>query len=175
MNDGDCLPLAVVLTGGLVEPEWRRFAEALAPLWPLEVALRPALPPSTWDGILLTEGAALLPALRSLKPEAAELLAARAVVRAGSRAAAERLLAERLVLGVIPGDAWFDWLFPDQGDGGSVIYGFRDFGADLGLAGQPITGQPDYAAFRAPDRDLPRLVAAYLAAALGIEAPTPSG
>ncbi len=167
VNDTDCLPLAVVLTGSLIEPEWRRLAGALAPLWPREIALLQALPPARWDGIFMTEGAVLLPALRGLRPEDAELLAARAVVRVGSRAAAERLLAERLVLAVIPGDTWFDWIFPDRGEPGSALYGLRDFGPALGLAGEALLGQPAYARYRDPERELPELLADYLRAAIG--------
>ncbi len=167
VDDRDSLPLAVVLTGGLIEPEWRRFAEALAPLWPREITLLTALPPSTWDGILMTEGTALRSALRGLGTEAAELLAARAVVRVGSRAAAERLLAERTVLAVIPGEAWFDWIFPERGEPGAALYGLRDFGVALGLAGEALPGQPAYARYRDPERGLPELLAGYLRAAIG--------
>jgi len=132
----------------------------------VEVRTIEGLPPPQWEGILLTESSVLLPRLRQLPPELAEEQAASAVVRVSSHEAAARLLALRVPLGILPGDAWFHWIFPEQGNR-AEIYGYRDIAADLEVTRRPVEGLSEYGRFRSPDRTLPQLLTDYLRAALG--------
>jgi len=159
--------VTITLTDGAVRAEWIRFADALRVCWPAEVRAVDALPPPQWEGVLLTESSVLMPRLRQLPPELAEEQAASAVVRVSSHEAAARLLAQRVPLGILPGDAWFHWIFPEQGNR-AELYGYRDIAESLtDVSHRPVTGLPEYGRFRSEERTLPELLADYLRAALG--------
>jgi len=161
----ELLPITVALTDGAIREEWTRFAEIFRGLWASPIQVSNGLPPPQWEGILLTESSVLLPRLRQLQPEMAELQAAGAVLRVSSHEAAMRLLAQQVPLAILPGDSWFHWVFPDQGHH-SEIYGYRDIGESLAVSVTPVPGYPEYGRFLSEDRMLPELLADYLQAAL---------